>query len=70
MQDAKKSALEKSIQGRKCFRELDYDEAITNFSDAILFLPKLDMYAKEMKQLYWQRAECYLRKVSGPINLN
>ena len=68
MQDAKESALRKSTEGMACFLKSDFDEAVTNFSEGILMLPKLDIYAKEMKQLYWQRAECYLRKVNGPID--
>jgi len=46
---------------------MKYDEAINSFYEGILLLPKLDMYAEELKRLYWQRAECYLRKVTTLI---
>ena len=63
MQDAKEKAMKKRSQGDACFLQSKYDEALTNFCEGLLLLPKLEMYAKEMKQLYWQRAECYLKKV-------
>ena len=49
--------------GGACFQRSSFDEAIRHFSEGILLLPKLNMYAKERKQFYWMRAECQLNKV-------
>ena len=49
--------------GVGCLQRSSFDEAIQHFSEGILLLPKLDMYAKERKQFYRMRAECQLNKV-------
>lgn len=63
MQDAKQKAMEKRRQGQSYFQKSNYDAAIIKFSEGILLLPQLGIYAKEMEQFYWQRAECHRRKV-------
>lgn len=55
--------MDKRRQGNKYFLNLEYDEAVTKFSEGIMLLPQIPMYTKEMMNLYWQRAECRLRKV-------
>ena len=67
MQDAKEKAMRKWHLGHASFQKSHYDAAIGNFSEGILLLPKLDMYATEMKQFYWMRAECYRKKVNLKI---
>ena len=56
--------MKKRRDGHANFLKSHYDEAIRNFSEGILLLPNVDMYAKDMMQFYWKRAECYLKKVS------
>ena len=55
--------MKKRRDGQASFLNSRYDEAIRIFSDGILMLPNVDLYAKEMMQFYWRRAECYLKKV-------
>ena len=55
--------MEKNCKGQSDFQKSKYDAAIIKFSEGILLLPQLDMYADEMKQFYCQRAECHQRKV-------
>lgn len=56
--------MKKRRDGHANFLKSHYDEAIRNFSEGILLLPNVDMYAKDRMQFYWKRAECYLKKVS------
>lgn len=55
--------MKKRRNGQASFLKSRYDEAISNFSEGILLLPNVDMYAEDMMQFYWKRAECYLKKV-------
>ena len=52
-------------QGEAYFRLANYDAAIRDFSEGILLLPQLEMYADEMKKSYKQRADSFLGKVCG-----
>ncbi|XP_068744619.1 uncharacterized protein [Montipora capricornis] len=61
-QNAREKALEKMHQGEADFREANYDAAIRDFSEGILLLPQLEMYADEMKKSYKQRADSFLGK--------
>lgn len=56
--------MERKSQGEACFQKSDYNTAIKKYSEGILMLPKLDLYAREMKQFYCQRAECHLKNVN------
>ena len=63
MKDSKQEAMEKQRQGQECFQESNFREAMIKFFEGKLLLPKLDMYAEEMKQFCWWLAECHLRNV-------
>lgn len=63
MQNAKAKALEKRGQGKSYFVGKKYDLAILKFSEAILQMPQIPENAQTMMKLYWERAECYQRKV-------
>ncbi|KAL9972214.1 hypothetical protein ACROYT_G018478 [Oculina patagonica] len=62
IEDARAKAMDKQGQGKSYFLKSKFDEAITKFSEGIILLPQIPTYAKEMMNLYWQRAECHLRK--------
>ena len=55
--------MEKHHQGLEYFRKSNFRAAILKFSEGKSLLPKLDLYAEEMKLFCWYLAECHLKKV-------
>lgn len=63
MQDATAKAMLKRIKVIEYIQKSNYDEAIKCLCEVIILMPRIPELAEELMKSYWQRAECYRRKV-------
>lgn len=67
VQDARRKAMNKRIEFPKYFQKSDFDAAINCLCEVLILMPRIPALNAELMNIYWQRAECYRRKVGMPL---